>query len=532
MLLNIYIIKAQNEYAYNKSLKGAVSYTVDYEKSEVITTYETAYQVLRDDREDALLQFLMPHHYQNSDADLTAYQVRTVRGDLKLFEGNAFSTVHGFHGVLPAMTHPNTSEFSESDMVSYLEDLASRTDINDPSNFLNDEGPYWNSKAMYPLAQGIIIADQLGEEDIKFELIGRLRYLLSDWYRVSGANDNRYLFYNQAWGAVYYSNDDFHTASTLSDHSFTHGYLVYASSVLAMYDNSFLVEYGDMVDLLLRSYMHPVKNDESHAYLRNFNPWAGHTWAHGFGTFAEGNNLESSSEAINSWVGGYLWALANDDQALMDAAIYGFVHELDHAKTYMFDYTQTVFPDEYSQYAQVAGMVWGGKYDYATWFGANPTFIYGIQWLPNGEYLSSYALNEAERTRLGQIYNAYLAAKNNQIDTWFANMWSIQALLDSSIALNQFDANLILNDDYPSDLSQTYFLLHGLHAYGTRTTEYVMALNNQVASSVYINQQGDVNALVWNPSNQSQTLKFQTPDSTVIEITINARSFETFRLND
>ena len=521
-----------HEHAFNRSLKGDVSYVIDYTSSDVYTTYHTAYQTLRTDKSETLLQFMMPHHYQNTDAELTQYKIRTVRGELRLYEGNYFQTKLAFNGVIPAMTHPNNDAFSEDLMIEYLTDLASRTKITDLNNFLNDEGPYWNSKAIYPLAQGIIIADQIENESIKSDLIEKLRYVLVDWFTATDQEDDRYLFYNQTWGSVYYSNNDFNTASELSDHSFTHGYLVYAASVLAMYDPTFVEDYGDMVDLLLRDYMHPVKDDTAFAYLRSFDPWAGHTWAHGFGTFAEGNNLESSSEAINSWVGGYLWALATNDQALKDAAIYGFVHEVNHAKTYMFDYSKTIFPEAYSQYAQVAGMVWGGKYDYATWFGANPTFIYGIQWLPNGEYLSSYALNASELTRLSEIYTAYLFAKNHQIDTWYANMWSIQALIDPNEAINQFNAELILNDDYPSDLSQTYFLIHALNAYGSRHTEYIMEVHHAVAASIYINQQGDVHAMIWNPSDASQTVIFRTPTNDIIEVTIEAYSFKSIRLND
>ncbi len=520
-----------HQHAYNKPLRGDVSFTIDYADSLVHTTYRTAYQSLNGE-EEALLQFLMPHHYHTSNVELTDYYTRTVRGALKLFEGNSFTTTHGFHGVIPAMPHPNTSDFNEASMTTYLEDLKTRTEINDPDNFLNDEGPYWNSKAIYPLAQAIIIADQLGDDTLRDVFIDRLKHVLIDWFTIESSLDERYLFYNQNWGAVYYSNNDFNTASELSDHSFTHGYLIYASSVLAMYDEAFVADYGEMVNLLLSGYMHPEKDSEDFAYLRSFDPWAGHTWAHGFGTFVEGNNLESSSEAIQSWVGGYLWALAIDDQALKDAAIYGFVHELNHAKTYMFDYHQEIFPEAYSQYAQVAGMVWGGKYDYATWFGANPTFIYGIQWLPNGEYLSSYALNDAEYNRLSNIYEAYLYAKNHDIDTWFANMWSMQALLDPAVALNQFDASLILNDDYPSDLSQTYYLLHGLNAYGRRTTDYTMEIHAVVASSIYINSDGVINALVWNPSAEAQTVRFLTPDSTWIEVKIEGQRLESIQLSE
>lgn len=516
------------EYAFVKTIQGEVTYDIDHEQSIVNTTYTNAIQYI-DGIKNTSVQFLLPHHYLNSSVGLLDYEFKTVRGTLKLMAGKAFTTQLSFNGVLPAMTKPTNSEFSNANMTTYLNDLADRNEINDEDNFLNDEGPYWNSKALYPLAQGIIIADQIGNDSLRSELVGKLRYLLTDWFTYTNNTDKRYLYYNERWGSVYYSNNDFNTASELSDHAFTHGYLIYASSVLAMYDSGFASDYGNMVEVLLSDYMTYQKEDYKFAYLRSFDAWAGHTWAHGFGTFAEGNNIESSSEAIQSWVGGYLWALQTGNKEMRDAAIYGFVHELSSAKTYMFDYEDVVFKPNYKQYASVAGMIWGGKYDYATWFGANPTFIYGIQWLPNGEYISNYAVTPEEKEKLADIYQMYLSSKNNTIDTWFANMWSIQALINPSIAISQFDANKILNDDYPSDLSQTYYLIHGLQSYGTRSNTYVMEIHKHVSSSIY--QKGEaIYALVWNPSDASQTIRFKGNDETITK-TVKANSFTSIKLN-
>ncbi len=520
-----------HDHAYAKILTGNVSYNVNHVDSIVATDYNISTQYLKSDNNNEPVQFMMPHHYQNSEQALTDYSFETVRGELKATLGSHFRTKLSFNGLLPGMTLPTNSEFSESDLTSYLTDLGTRTEIDDTENFINDEGPYWNGKAIYPLAQGIIIADQMGNNTLKQEFISKLRYLLADWFTYSSTSDSRYLYYNEAWGTVYYSNNDFNTAGELSDHSFTHGYLVYGASVLAMYDDTFTDDYGDIVSLLLNDYMYPEKDDYDFAYLRAFDPWAGHTWAHGFGTFAEGNNMESSSEALQSWLGGYLWALNIGDTELRDAAIYGFVSELNSAKTYMFDYSEEIFPHEYSEYASVAGMIWGGKYDYATWFGANPTFIYGIQWLPNGEYLSNYATNDTERARLADIYQNYLSSNNQTIDTWYANMWSIQALIDPTVALNQFNASLILNDDYPSDLAQTYYLINGLKSYGQKTDSYHMMVHEHATSSIYIDANGVVMAMVWNSNNQDETVFFVNPNGEMITKIVPARSFTSIKLS-
>ncbi|HKL47153.1 MAG TPA: glycosyl hydrolase, partial [Candidatus Izemoplasmatales bacterium] len=446
-----------HQHGYTMIQQSTVDYVIDYEKSNVITDYVLSTQSL-DQMNTSPLLSLMPHHYKYSDAVLTDYSYRTVRGTLKVFEGSHFQTQLNFNGLLPGYTLPDNELFSSVDAIAYLQDLNNQTAVYDDENFLNNEGPYWNSKALYPLSQGLIMADQLGQAQLKQDFIDKLRYLLVDWYSYNGSSDEKFLHYNNDWGSVYYSNDDFATASTLSDHAFTHGYLIYASAVLAMYDQEFVENYGLMVDLLLDDYMYPHKGAPDFAYLRNFDPWAGHTWAHGFGTFAEGNNLESTSEALNSWNAGYLWALATQDQDRMDAAIYGFATEISAIKEYWFDYDEENWDPAYGDYVDVAGMVWGGKHDYATWFGANPTFIYGIQWLPTGEYLTNYALNDEDYQRFSEIYQSYLDAKRGTIDTWYSNMWAIQAIIDPNIAINKFDANLILNDDYPAELSGSYWM--------------------------------------------------------------------------
>ena len=528
---NLSEAEVYHDHAYLKPVYGDVSFEIDHVNSLVETTYHSTTQDLKGEETLEPLQFILPHHDVYSDVETLANTFQTVRGFLKLIEHKTFTTSQSFYGLLPAMTKPNNDQFNEIEMTDYLTRLDGHTELSDTENFLNDEGPYWNSKAIYPLAQGIIISNQIGNEDLEVSFISKLRYLLTDWLTYTSESDERYLYYNEKWGSVYYSNNDFNTASELSDHAFTHGYLVYAASVLAMYDDTFVSDYGTVVETLLNDYMYPYKDHEEFDYLRSFDPWAGHTWAHGFGTFAEGNNIESSSEAIQSWVGGYLWALETGNTDLRDAAIYGFVHELASAKMYMFDYEDLVFKDNYETYAGVAGMIWGGKYDYATWFGANPTFIYGIQWLPNGEYLSGYALNDTERTRLEEVYGMYLDSKNQVIDTWFANMWSIQALLDPSVAIAQFDDDLIEEDDYPADLSQTYYLIHGLDTYGRRTTDYTMKIHQHVSSSIYVNESNEVYALVWNPSESIEYITFYGPNDEVIRKRINPNSFEAVKLN-
>ena len=55
---------------------------------------------------------------------------------------------------------------------------------------------------------------------------------------------------------------------------------------------------GEMIDLLIRDAASTNRNDSMFPFLRNFSPYAGHSWANGFASFPQGNDQESSSESM------------------------------------------------------------------------------------------------------------------------------------------------------------------------------------------------------------------------------------------
>ncbi len=512
----------QNGYAF--MAKSNISYTIDRSNSVVRTSFRNNMQHMASGYAKTGVLALLPHQYKKAAVSLSSYTFRTVRGTLKMFAGNAFDTVLNFRGLLPGFTTPTDAGYSKSTVETYLADLDARTGIED-EDFLGSPAPYWNAKALYPMTQALIIADQIGNESYKTIFINKIKAVLVDWFTYDAGNtEDRYLYYNQKWGTMYYSNNDFNTAAELSDHHFTHGYLVYSAAVLSMYDSAFFNNYKDIIDFFLKDYMEPDEDSANFPTLRCFDPWAGHSWAHGYGSFTEGNNQESSGEALNSWVAGYLFGLAKGDTAMVDAAIYGFTTELYSIKQYWFNYDEDNWASEYANYGHVAGIVWGGKYDYATWFGSNPTFIYGIHWLPTGEYLSSYALGTADKTMLSTIYAKYLSAAGGAPNTWYSNMWAIQALVNPSTALSNFNASSILNDDYPNELVGSYWMVHAMQSLKTHTDQAWMEVSSNVSSSVYDTGSGLV-AMVWNPSNAARTVTFRNASGVIKTVVVSSHSF-------
>ena len=104
-------------------------------------------------------------------------------------------------------------------------------------------------------------------------------------------------------------------------------------------------------------------------------------------------------------------------------------------------------------------------------------------------------------------------------------MWSIQAIIDSDVALSMFDETKILNDDYPSELVGAYWMINALDSLGRRTDDYWMKLDMGVTSTIYMDEESNVYALIWNVSNASKTVEFYDSDGLVDQITVDSKSF-------
>ena len=114
---------------------------------------------------------------------------------------------------------------------------------------------------------------------------------------------------------------------------------------------------------------------------RVFDAYAGHSWASGTSPFADGNNQESSSEAITAWTGLAKWAKSTGNSALEAEAVWMLSTEAQAGLDYWtnFDNAEPV----YSGYGhKIVTLNWGGKRDYATWFSPEPAAMLGILVIP------------------------------------------------------------------------------------------------------------------------------------------------------
>lgn len=164
-----------------------------------------------------------------------------------------------------------------------------------------------------------------------------------------------------------------------NDHHFHYGYYLRAAAVLLQFKPELGVKLKPTMEELTRDIATTDRTSTRFPYLRHFDPYAGHSWADGEARFADGNNQESTSEALNAWYALYLWSqvMGDTERTELFRALYSY--ELMGTRAYWFG-EGNPFPMGFEH--KMASLIWGGKRDYATWFSGEAMHIHGIQWLP------------------------------------------------------------------------------------------------------------------------------------------------------
>jgi len=162
-----------------------------------------------------------------------------------------------------------------------------------------------------------------------------------------------------------------------NDHHFHYGYFLTAAALLGEGEPRLLDRWRPTLTALAEDIASPATNGAIPA-LRSFDPYVGHSWAAGRSEFADGNNQESSSEAVNAWNGLAAWAEADGHGALARQASWQLSLEVASARAYWLEPRH--LPKAFGH--SMVSLNWGGKREWATWFSAEPSAMLGIQLLP------------------------------------------------------------------------------------------------------------------------------------------------------
>jgi len=419
-------------YAYAHVTDTKVTWDYD-ERSASLTTTFTFTTRPREGTETATLFALYPHQWNHTSAPLAGPTYASVRGTMKLAAGKTFETRMTFPGVLPALPDAGGCDKARLARLVEKEAQAKTGGVRDT---------YAEGKRLGRLAALVPIAEQAGADEAASKFLAELRTRLEGWLAATDAGGQPkkagLFYYNREWGTLIGYRASFGSDTQLNDHHFHYGYFLRAAAEVARHDTAWAADkqWGDMVRLVASDIAEPDRAAPMFPHLRCFDPYAGHSWASGHANFADGNNQESSSEAMNAWAGLILWGEATGNTTVRDLGIFLYTTEMEAINAYWFDVLGQNRPAAYKH--SVVAMVWGGKSVYETWFSPKPEIVRGINWLPfhgGSLYLGLYP----EYVR--RDYDALVAeVGGTNFKDWADLVLMYHALDDPRDALAQLDA--------------------------------------------------------------------------------------------
>ena len=253
------------------------------------------------------------------------------------------------------------------------------------------EDTYFGGKDVHRMAQLTRLAEAVGADEAARTMREHAVDALDAWLGgdaecTTGAT--RCFSYDTAWKGVVGRSTSF-GSEEFNDHHFHYGYFLSAAALLGEGEPRLLDRWRPTLTALAEDIASPAQNGALPA-LRSFDPYAGHSWAAGRSDFADGNNQESSSEAVNAWNGLAAWAEADGNRALARQATWQLSLETASARAYWLEPQHLPQGFDHS----IVSLNWGGKREWATWFSAEPSAMLGIQLLPMPPVLAQGRIDE------------------------------------------------------------------------------------------------------------------------------------------
>jgi hypothetical protein len=334
----------------------------------------------------------MPHHRngdqpERSDCGLGTYP--SVYGTLELCAGSRLTSFAPLREPTRTLDVSGITDERRNVIVDQLAaDVAATPDA--PSD------TYFGGKWLYRAATLVTLGEELGADDVVAPLRVEVTAALLEWTEPQGCaeRDFRCFAYDPTARGVVGLTPSF-GSEEFNDHHFHYGYHLAAAGMIAADDPDLAAELAPVMNLLAQDVAAATSSDLL-PRMRNFDVYAGHSWASGTAPFADGNNQESSSEAVNAWNGLGLWAQASGQEELEQQASYLMSTEA----AAITSWTDLDIEDPvYEGYEHtIATLNWGGKRDYATWFSAEPSAMLGILLIPMGPF-ADYLAIDPERIR-------------------------------------------------------------------------------------------------------------------------------------
>lgn len=322
---------------------------------------------------------------------LATYQ--NIYGQMQAMAGNELTTT------APSVPESNqlaisklTAEHRQS-LIKTLEEDVTKTKI-------SAQDSYYAGKQLARAANLLDIATQLNQVDTAT----RLKTIIKD--EMANRLDGDYFYYDSKIKGVAATTKAF-GSEDFNDHHFHYGNFIYAASILGRYDKQFLADYQNKINLLVADIASYDKSDYF-PIQRNYDAYAGHSWAAGLAPFADGNNQESSSEAMNAWNAVTLWGKLINNTRLAETGNWMLSNESSTARN-VWRTPPKAIPDRSAYTSPVASLNFGGKLTYSTFFSDEPNAKLGIQLISMNPFMTELS---RDGTRIKELVDSSITNDN------------------------------------------------------------------------------------------------------------------------
>jgi endo-1,3(4)-beta-glucanase len=319
---------------------------------------------------------------ENPGKTIASYQ--NIYGRMQAIAGNEFTTT------ATTVTPSNQLDLSrittehKQQLLRTLEDDVAKTKI-------SAQDSYYAGKQLARAANLLAIAEQLDQP----ATVTRLKTIIKD--AMAERLDNNYFYYDSKLKGIAATTKAF-GSEDFNDHHFHYGYFIYAASILGKYDKQFLSDYRDKVSLLAADIASYDASDQF-PVQRHYDAYAGHSWAAGLAPFADGNNQESSSEAMNAWNAVSLWGDLIDNSQLSDTGKWMLSNESATARN-AWRAPPTTIPNYANYTSPITSLNFGGKLTYSTFFSDEANAKLGIQLISMNPFMTDLSSDGTKITSL------------------------------------------------------------------------------------------------------------------------------------
>src|SRR5690606_2470643 len=283
------------KYAYVFPTNTTTTWNYNQSTAKVTTVFNVTTNV-KEGTETNVLLGLLPHqwaHLAPGSAQANGLAYSSIRGEIKTLDGNTFTVEHQFKGILPTMPYLNnhSAGFNPADLDAKISQIE-----NDGLSTWTDS--YNEGQVMNRLIQTARIADETGDVEARDKIVATIKERLEDWLKAESGEVAFLFYYNNDWSSLLGYPAGHGQDTNINDHHFHWGYFIHAAAFMEQFEPGWAAQWGEMINLLVRDAASTDRNDTLFPYLRNFSPYAGHSWANGFATFPFGNDQESTSESM------------------------------------------------------------------------------------------------------------------------------------------------------------------------------------------------------------------------------------------